>query len=55
MKQEDLDFFKENGYLIIQVLSPDEVGRYLEIFERERRDNAPLRRTPSFAVLFFWF
>ena len=40
MKQEDLDFFKENGYLVIQVLSPDEVGRYLEIFERERRDLA---------------
>ena len=38
MKQADIDFFKEHGYLVIQVLSEDEVGRFVDIFERERRD-----------------
>ncbi len=39
MKQEDFDFFKENGYLLLeQFLSDEEVARYVDVFERERRD-----------------
>ena len=38
MKQEDYDFFKENGYLVLEkILSDDDVARFLDIFERERR------------------
>ena len=39
MKQEDYDFFKEHGYLVLgKILSDDEVTRFLEIYERQRRD-----------------
>ena len=39
MKQEDFDFFKENGYLLLeQFLSDEEVARFVDVFERERRD-----------------
>ena len=39
MKQEDYDFFKENGYLSLgNILSADEVARFVNVFERERRD-----------------
>ena len=41
MRPEDLDFFKENGYLVLnQLLSDEETARFLNIFERERRDYA---------------
>ena len=41
MRPEDLDFFKENGYLVLnQLLSDEETARFLDIFERERRDCA---------------
>ncbi len=39
MKQEDYDFFKHNGYLSLgKILNDDEVGRFSDVFERERRD-----------------
>ena len=41
MKQEDRDFFKENGYLVLdQFLSDDETARFLDVFEQQRRDYA---------------
>jgi hypothetical protein len=39
MKQEDYDFFKDNGYLSLgKILSDDEVARFVEVFDRDRRD-----------------
>ena len=38
MSPEDLNFFKDNGYLVFdQFLNDDEVARFLDIFERQRR------------------
>ncbi len=39
MQQEDYDFFKNNGYLSLgKVLSDDEVARFEDAFDRDRRD-----------------
>ena len=39
MKQEDYDFFKENGYLSLgKILSDAEVTRFADLFDRNRRD-----------------
>ena len=39
MKQEDYDFFKENGYLSLgKILGDDEVTRFAGLFDRNRRD-----------------
>ena len=39
MKQEEYDFFKSNGYLSLgKILSDDEVARFTDLFERQRRD-----------------
>ena len=39
MRQEDYDFFKENGYLPLgRILRDDEVARFVEAFDRDRRD-----------------
>ena len=39
MKQEDYEFFKENGYASLgKILSDDEVGRFVDLFDRDRRD-----------------
>ena len=39
IKQEEYDFFKENGYLILgKLLGGDEVARFAEAFYRNRRD-----------------
>ena len=39
MKQEDYDFFKDNGYLSLgKILSDDEVARFVDVFDRDRRD-----------------
>ena len=39
MKQEDYDFFKANGYLSLgKILSDDEVARFVDAFDRDRRD-----------------
>ena len=42
MKQEDYDFFKENGYLSLgKILSDDEATRFAGLFDRNRRDYSP--------------
>ena len=39
MKQKDYEFFKENGYLSLgKILNDEEVARFADVFERERRD-----------------
>ena len=39
MKQNDYEFFKENGYLSLgKILNDEEVARFADVFERERRD-----------------
>ena len=39
MRQEDFDFFKDNGYLSLgKILSDDEVSRFVDAFERDRRE-----------------
>ncbi len=39
MKQKDYEFFKENGYLSLgKILNDEEVARFSDVFERERRD-----------------
>ncbi len=39
MTPEDLEFFKVNGYLVLdQFLSDDETARFLDVFERQQRD-----------------
>ena len=39
MKQEDYDFFKENGYVSLgKILSDDELHRFADLFDRNRRD-----------------
>ena len=39
MKLEDYDFFKDNGYLSLgKILSDDEVTRFADLFDRNRRD-----------------
>ena len=39
IKQEEYDFFKENGYLILgKLLGGDEVARFAKAFYRNRRD-----------------
>ena len=41
MKQEDYEFFKENGYLSLgQILSDEEVTHFANLFDRNRRDFA---------------
>ena len=38
MKQEDYGFFKDNGYLSLgKILSDDEVARFVDLFDRDRR------------------
>ena len=39
MKQEDYDFFEENGYLVLgKILNDEEVARFVDVFDRDRRD-----------------
>ena len=41
MSQEDYDFFRNNGYLSLgKILSDDEVTRFTELFDQERRDRS---------------
>ena len=41
MRQEDYDFFRNNGYLSLgKILSDDEVTRFTELFDQERRDRS---------------
>ena len=41
MKQEDYDFFRDHGYLSLgKILSDEEISRFGDSFERDRRDFA---------------
>ena len=39
MKQQDYDFFRDHGYVSLgKILSDEEVTRFADLFERNRRD-----------------